>query len=239
MTRIRLKNYDVLYQAMQENKAKYNAPMLRRLKEDIYELVQTNKPTGRIRTVGLEDEKLEDVEVVVGVGILAEVGKKGYFHYSAEEIYRDVVFDDLELEPELVVQETLPVLLKYHSGSIPIYKYISQIEGDLPQKVVAEIKTQYEELLSRTIRNNPAYLNLPYHSIQELRKIYTDMKCMQLIPLLGEEKIIADELQQFLQEILTNHTDIFETGKANDKTNLRRIIKIFDWLKYNRKAKEL
>lgn len=84
MTRIRLKDYTVLYQALLENKAKYNAPMLRRLKRDIYELVLTNKPTGKIRTIGLEDERLEEVEIVIGVGVSNEFGQKGY----AARLYR-------------------------------------------------------------------------------------------------------------------------------------------------------
>lgn len=240
MTRIRLKNYEVLYQALLENKAKYNAPMLRRLKEDIYELVQTNKPTGRIRTVGLEDdERLEDVEVVIGVGILAEFGKKGYSLYTAEEIYRDVVFDDMHIEAELVVHETLPVLLKYHSGSIPIYKYISQVEGELPPKVNSEIKQQYEDLLSRTIKKNSDYLKLPYKSISDLRKVYADTKCLQLIPLLGQDRIGIDQLHQLLKDVMTKQHDMIKNGKPSEKTDLRRTIKIFDWLKYYNKAKEL
>ncbi|MDA8212311.1 MAG: SIR2 family protein [Clostridia bacterium] len=239
MTRIRLKNYEVLYQALLENKAKYNAPMLRRLKEDIYELVLTNKPTGKIRTVGLEDERLEDVEVVIGVGVLAEFGKKGYSLYTAEEIYRDVVFDDMNLEADLVVHDTLPVLLKHHGGSIPIYKYISQVEGELPPKVDSEIKHNYEDLLNRTIKSNTDYLKLPYKSVNDLRKVYSDVKCLQLIPLLGQDRIDISELHDFLRDIMTKQPDLITNGKINEKINLRRIIKIFDWLKYYNKAKEL
>lgn len=42
MTRIRLKSFEVLYQALLENKAKYNVSMLRQLKEDIYEDILLN-----------------------------------------------------------------------------------------------------------------------------------------------------------------------------------------------------
>lgn len=75
MTKIKLNSFEVLYEAMLENKAKYSAPILRKLKQDIYELVLTNEPTEKMKVVGLtEDDKLEDVEVVVGVGVISEFG---------------------------------------------------------------------------------------------------------------------------------------------------------------------
>jgi hypothetical protein len=107
MTRVRLKSYETLYQALLENQAKYNAPMLRRLKQDIYELVLTNKPTGRIRTVNLEDEKLEDVEVVIGVGVHADFGQKGYAGLTAEELYADVVLDNRDFDAESIIWKAL------------------------------------------------------------------------------------------------------------------------------------
>lgn len=151
--RIRLKSYEPLYQALLENQAKYNAPMLRRLKQDIYELVLTSKPTGRIRTVNLEDEKLEDVEVVIGVGIPADFGQKGYAGITAEDIYADVVYDDREYEIDRIVTTTLPSLLPNNS-ILPMHKYISQYVGDLsinPDKIIKD----FDGFIAST-RNRPS-----------------------------------------------------------------------------------
>ena len=48
MIRIKLNDYSILYEALLQNKARYSAPVLRRLKSDIYNLVLTNKPTGKM-----------------------------------------------------------------------------------------------------------------------------------------------------------------------------------------------
>ncbi|MEA3422598.1 MAG: SIR2 family protein [Bacillota bacterium] len=123
MTRIKLNDFSALYQALVENKGKYNVSMLRRLKEDIYELVLTNKATGNIRVIGLEeDDKLDQVEVVVGVGVVSEFGQRGYLGVSADEIYVDIVLDDRGFEIERIVTDTLPILLKRNSN---IYQYIN------------------------------------------------------------------------------------------------------------------
>lgn len=95
MTRIRLKDYSLLYEALISNKSKYNVSMLRRLKEDLYELVLTNKPTVKIKTIGLEDDdNLDKVEIVVGVGVFSEFGQRGYSGICADELYKDIIFDN-------------------------------------------------------------------------------------------------------------------------------------------------
>jgi hypothetical protein len=38
---------------------------------------------------------------------------------------------------------------------------------------------------------------------------------------------------------MLQYPDLLSRGNAGDRTNLRRLIKIFDWLKYYNKAKEL
>ena len=238
MTRIKLKNYETLYGALLENKSKYYAPMLRKLKEDIYDLVRTNKPSGKIRTVGLEDDdRLEDVEVVIGVGILGDFGKKGYAQYTAEEVYRDVVFDDMKLESEYVVKYTLPNLLKHHNGSIPIYKYVSSFQGEIPEKVKQEIKENFEDLLSRTIKNNKDYHKIKMQSIGEIRNKYPDLKTLQYLTLLKPEDIDVGELNDLLRDVMMNEVEIMTIGKSTDKVNLRRAIKIYDWLRYKQKKR--
>ena len=173
MTKIKLNSFEVLYDAMLENKAKYSAPILRKLKQDIYELVLTNEPTEKMKVVGLtENDKLEDVEVVVGVGILSELGKKGYETFSAEEIYNDIVFNHKDINPQMIVETSLPNLLKQHSKSIPIYKYIKEFKGDLPSIVNQSIKTEFDDFLNKTLKERRQSLNLGEFTIKDLRKKY-------------------------------------------------------------------
>jgi len=235
MTRIRIKDYSILYQALLENTAKYNAPMLRRLKEDIYELVLTNKPTGKIRTIGLEDERLEDVEVVIGVGVLAEFGQKGYAAISAAELYEDVVLDNKNYEPDQIVNKTLPMLLT-HSSILPVNKYITQCTTDIPERVVNSIRKDYDSLLSATIRKGRSrYKHLTLNDVIER---YSLKQSLCIIPHLPQNEIDVDVLHGFLKEIIRKDPNILSSVEGNIKSDLKRLIRILDWLKYYDKTKE-
>jgi hypothetical protein len=226
MTRIKLKNFEVLYQALLENKAKYNAPMLRRLKQDIYELVLTNKPMDRIRTIGLEDERLEDVEIVVGVGVMAEFGQKGYTAITADELYIDVVLDNGKYDPDKIVHFTLPMLLSRNSYNMPVHKYIANCTGAVPGKVA-----------SSTIKKNRERCQYRNYTINELRKNCPEEKCLQNIPYLKQENIKIDELDDFLKYVLKKNPNILSEALAYKKSDIKRVIRIYDWLKYYDKAK--
>jgi len=237
MTKISLQNYDVLFEAMLQNKAKYNAPMLRKLKKDIDELVLTNEPTEKVKVVGLEDDdKLEDIEVVVGVGVISEFGNKGYMGLTAEEIFLDVMFDDRQFDSNMVVAQSLPTLLSHNSNSIPIYKYISNCNCNIPQKVEKEIKNNFDQLLSRTIISKREKMTeFKDKEIDDIINLYGEEKSLEYIAMLSEERINVDRLNKFLISFYGKNNDIFKNGTTNMKTNFRRLIKIFDWLKYHNK----
>jgi len=233
MTRVRLKNYEPLYQALLENKAKYNAPMLRRLKQDIYELVLTNKPTSRIRTVNLEDEKLEDVEVVIGVGVLANLGQQGYVSISVEELYADVILDNRDFDVESIVSLTLPILLSRNSNNLPINKYLFKYSGEIPEKVQLAIKNKFDDLLSGTIKKNRAKNAHRNETIMSLSNKLPIAKCLQTLPHLKEENISISELYDFISDVLKDDPSVLSKSNPGFKTDLKRAIRIYDWLKYH------
>ena len=198
ITRIRLKNYEPLYHALLENQAKYNSPMLRRLKQDIYELVLTNKPTSKMRVVNLEDDHLDDVEVVVGVGILADFGQQGYTGITASELYTDVVLDNQDWDTESIISKALPNLLPHNSNLLPVYKYLSHYDGVLPDKVeVANNKNSFDDLLSNTIKKNRDKHICRQETIVSIRNNLSVGKCLQTIPHLMEVNIDIEELTTF------------------------------------------
>lgn len=234
MTKIKLTDYSELYKALIENKSKYRTNLLRNLKKDVYELVLTNKPGTKMKVVGLEEEdKLDEVEVVIGVGVLSEFGKKGYSSIKPNEIYEDVVFDNKDLDPKLVVEESLPSLLKFHGNSIPINKYISQYEGDLSEQIQKEIKTEFKQLLNNTIEKEKSKGRIKESTVSELRDKYDDLRCLEYIPMLELENIDVEELKEFLVGFMSNRPNFLEVEeKTIHKTNFRRVIKIYDWIKY-------
>lgn len=233
MTRVYIKNYSILYETLLNNNFKYNTTVLRRLKEEIYELVVSNEPTTKMKVVGIEDDvNLDNVEFVVGVGILSEFGKKGYSGLKVEEIFEDVLFNNKDYDANLVVAQSLPILLKQNTGSVPIYKYISKATVDLPSYVKGSIKSNYADLLSRTIRSNKKRDDYIDKTIDDIILNNTPDKSLELIPFLEKDNIDVEILGNFLKEFYKKNTNIFVDGKGSDKTNFRRLIKIYDWLKY-------
>ena len=133
----------------------------------------------------------------------------------------------------MIVETSLPNLLKQHSKSIPIYKYIKEFNGVLPSIVSQSIKTEFDDFLNKTLKERRESLNLGEFTIKDLRKDYGDMRCLEYIPLLNKDKIFIEELSEFLQYILTEYPKLLSIeGKQSDRTNLKRLIRIYDWIKY-------
>jgi hypothetical protein len=69
-------------------------------------------------------------------------------------------------------------------------------------------------------------------TIPELRANH-DLACtLPLIVLLDPEAIDLHELEAFLKEYMEANPEALREGKANVKTELRRLVKIYDWMRY-------
>lgn len=239
MTRVYIKDYSALYKQMLNNKFKYNTSVLRRLKEEIYDLVLTNEPTTKMKVVGINDDtNLENVEFVMGVGILSNFGMKGYSGIKVKEIFEDVLFNNRDFDAKLVVNETLPNLIKHNNRSVPIYKYIQGLSvDDMPNVVSSEIKDEYNGLLSRSILNNKKRKDYIEKSLEDLISNYSEdpKKVLELIPFLKKDNINIEDLGEFLREYFINNPNIFE---EKNSSNFRRAVKLYDWLKFYDKGKE-
>ena len=230
MTKVKLKDYSPLYEALIQNKGKYRTNLLRNLKKDVYDLVLTNKPGTKMKVVGLEeDDKLDEVEVVVGVGILSEFGKKGYLGLKASEIYKDIVLDDGNFEDvDTLINKALPQLLKQNSWSMPMYKYLSDFNGEYPECIKENIKHSIDDFINDQQKVRKYKSN--YNSINELRRQYGDYKALAYIPYVREEDIHIDELEQLIKDLLIS--DPLCLDESPYKSNLKRVIRMYDWLKY-------
>lgn len=230
MTKIKLADYTPLYEALIQNKGKYRTNLLRNLKKDVYDLVLTNEPGTKMKVVGLEeDDKLDEVEVVIGVGVLSEFGKKGYLGLKASEIYKDIVLDNGKFDDvDTLVAQALPQLLKQNSGSMPIYKYISKYQEKLPDDIESKIKDNIDGFLNDQQKDRK--YKTSFSSISELRRTYGDYKALAYIPFIREADINIDELEQMLKELLINEPSCLD--ESTYKSNLKRVIRMYDWLKF-------
>lgn len=63
-------------------------------------------------------------------------------------------------------------------------------------------------------------------------------RAVRLIPYLTEDQFDVDELEQVLNEIFMNDIDILKNVSATVRSDIRRLIRIYDYLRWG-KAKEL
>jgi len=228
--KIKIGDFTYLYDVLAQQKAKYPTAVLRKLKKDIYDLVLTNDPRDRL-TVLSPDEILgkEGTEYIVGFGLM-ELGKRGYRSIEAEEIFRDIILDKGNFNNDLLVNESLPKLLSQTGGSIPLYKYIASIASEkLSSKIKNNIKCNFDSFKNNTIMKN----SIRETSIDEiLANSYYDLggKVRKII-CLTEDQMNTDDLYSFLHSTLTDTPDIFNTNLATD---IRRLIKMYDWLVYKK-----
>lgn len=233
MTYLYIKDYAWFYKSLTIIQSKYKAPVLRKLKSEIYDLILSNDPTQSIQVVNIENEKIEDLEVVIGVGVIKDFAEKGYEGVSVKEIYEDVVFDNKNFDSALIVEKALPTLLRRHSNSIPIYKYIKNYDRHLPVQIEKEKKSKLRQFLNRSLINRSTKVKLKERSVKDIVKTFELSKCLEYICYLNELEINLQELKEFLQTTFKENPGILNTQEKQIATNFRRVVKIYDFLSYN------
>lgn len=243
MTKITLGDFLPLYSELLSQKYQYNPKLLRQLKRDIYKLVTTNEPVERFQIQDIEDDEgLEKVGVLAGVGVIAEPSgaERGHRIPDAAELFCDVVFDNGDFDLKSLVEGALAKLQKNHSHSLPIHKYVrayrEQFKADPPEELLKDCKNSLEDLLSDSLKRQRSSNGI--ESIEELgRQSTSKEKWIELFPRVKDLEACLPQLEQFLQGYLKDCPETIRTGKQGDKTNLKRVIRIYDWLKYG-KAKD-
>lgn len=241
MTRVKLNDFSVLYEALLDNKAKYNVSMLRQIKEDIYDLVITNTPTSKLRVIGLEDDdKLDQVEVVVGVGVLSEFGQKGYLGVSADELYEDVIMDSGDFDIERIIKDSLPILLPRNSKVLPMFKYLKDYDGVIPRVITESMIHTFDDLLSATIIKNRDHHSCRNKNLDYIQKEYSIEKCLQITPHMKPENIDVQKLKEMIEKLIKDNPNVLsDKENQNLRSDLKRVIRIYDFLKYGNQAKEI
>ena len=235
-----------MYNAIGQSNPKFVPKVLRALKKNIYELVSTNDPQGRIHVLDIEDiDNMDKVDFVLGVGAKTQFGDEGYSGLEPKDLFEDLLYDNQSYDHEKIVFKTLPKLLKTHSNSIPVFKYVKDIDSKLPDRVFCYVRTfsTFDSHLNNTIRKSG---NLSDSSIEEVRISFNlhdpngAQKCLDEIFRLKENNISVDELQKLLKDLYEMHPNLFnlqEVVKPHFRTSFRRAAKIFDWMKYHEDKK--
>ncbi|MDL0414305.1 hypothetical protein QQP00_03240, partial [Clostridioides difficile] len=123
MTKIKLEDFNLLYEALSEKKSKLPVRILRMFKQEFYDFTITNKPTAKIRVGSVDDTRIKDEDLVLAVGKASDFGLKGLKGLSFDEWYRDIVMNDLEFSSDELLEYAYPSLIKQYN-KLPLNKHL-------------------------------------------------------------------------------------------------------------------
>lgn len=230
MTKISSRSYEPIFEVIAKNKAKYPTNILRRLKDDVYNLVLTNDTQSNLYVKDINSIQPNDqIDVVMGVGIFEQLGLAGYKLPSLDQVYCDIVFNDGKFNNDYMVEHTLSSLLVQHSNSVPIYKYLSTYKGSIPDAISRCKTTDFDKFISTTSQRGRK-LHKKYYTVKDvIQNVPFPDQLEQLAWLLANE-IDTSDLTVYLKNLLQKEPDMFN---SKYKTSVRRLIKILDWIIYH------
>lgn len=229
MNRISTCDFAKIYESILSIKSKYSPAVLRYLRRDIYELANSSKPTEGIVATGFENLDTLNAadQFILGVGI----GKNGHM-IKAEQLYEDLVFDNQHFNPDLVVDEYLPELLKNNSGGLPMYKYLKYYQGQTFERVQNNILkyTDIDKFLNEQLRRQKSTYRKTYGplSVSKIIELEGFDSAYRKLIFLNENEIDCAELLDYLQELLKNNAQKLLHGNSE----LKRLIRMYDLVKY-------
>ena len=236
MRRIVLSDFMPLYTAMEGIKSKLPVRILRRFKQDLYNFTITNTPTANLRVASIDDVRLEDEDLVLAIGKANELGLRGLSGIDHDEWYRNIVTEELDFTADDLLEHAFKKLLSQNSGRLPVHKYLAEATHAFPDAVaVADKYSSLDDIISNSIRNNRQKIWM-YSSVKQIwDNEKTDIsKAMYLISHLEEDKINVDELMDILAEIFEEDINILRNIGQTGRTNIRRVIMIYDCLKWKK-----
>lgn len=240
VTVVKTNDFVEVYRALQHNQRKFPAKVLRLLKRHIYELVQNNDPQGQMHVADIEkDDDTSKIQVVYGVGVAERLGQIGYRPIKIENLLEDAVFNQRQFNAEQVIRYTLPDLLQ-GSKNVPVFKYLREAGyfGEatkeikkLPPKVQQAMKETPVTFAPKESPKKRKEVQTLQCGIAQLVKHYDRNHCLLFIHLLDAARLDTEELGSFLRQ---HFADLMKV--KNQRTQLRKLVCLYDLLKYGPRA---
>jgi len=129
VVQIKVPDFVAVFTALTELRRSFPAKLLRRLKEQVYDLVLTGDPHHRLVVADIDDTTDDrDVDVVFGVGMHAKVGNQGYVGLTRDNLIDDVLGNRASYDARQVVDGALPHIL-CTNGYAPVHKYLRAVDA--------------------------------------------------------------------------------------------------------------
>ncbi|MGM0879016.1 MAG: hypothetical protein ACQEWV_31310 [Bacillota bacterium] len=231
ITYIKTNDFVGIFEALGENERKFSARLVRQMKSHLYKLLLDDDPKEQIYVATDLDSKddLDKVQFVYGAGVIEKLSDIGYDVESNDNLIKDIVdIGERKYNYKEIVQRTLLTPNKYH---LPVHCFIkrSGLEMSLINSKVRDRKVLSHRSILNGSKLSEEHINRKYNSLTELI-VEEPRKKIEYALYLYPDKIDIDELK----ELIVSNIDLLENGKSTQKTQIRKLIKYYDWLKFGR-----
>lgn len=226
---IKISDFSHVYRAIHSFERKLPARVLRFCKERVYEIVQSQDPQTKMAVIDYDKVKdKNDIEVVLGLGVIGKVGETGYRSFTLHDIFEDAVYHNKNFSPDKILDITVKQL-GTKCLHIPIFKYLNE----MGISSIAEYNESELELDSYILRDFPRtfcsgneklfekYNSLSFHEFKNQASINA------FVTLAPYHKNVDIKLLE--EYIVENYDSLISSNK---KYFFRKLICYLDWLKY-------
>jgi len=228
-----------VFTALTRVERRYSVRLLRHLREQVYELVRTEDPAGRVYVTDIaEDTDPEDIDVVLGVGAITKL-TTSYVGLNRSDLLFDVL-EDRGYDATRVVVEALPAIGRINVQA-PVYKYLRNAgmlqangslidEGAVSPKVVARVSERKKLLAGlRQYRKGAEALLADGATLSDLLEdeSVSDDQLLYALPFIPEDRIELEALRAFLLDT----KPIFDSGRQPVASQWAKAVCQYDWLR--------
>lgn len=240
MTKISLYDYSVLYDALTLKKRALPVQLLRMFKNEFYHYAISNDPKSCVMQVAsIDDPRVDSNDLMIAIGKRDALAPMGLTGLKADAMYTDILLDDLKFDADQILSLAYPEWSK-GDQRLPVFKYLNKANRKYPD-IEEHYNFPFDELfLTKSIIKSRDYkrAQLPEKTVSYIIKLdVDDGKKLFYLCVLYPSELDIDDLHEYLVYLLKSDKDIFisSTGNVNLKTNFRRMIRIYDWLKNGNK----
>ena len=243
MTRVTTDDFPSIYEALTKTRKTYSARFIRELRGNVFRLAERIDPKSEIVTSGFDavlDHMAPDQSIAIQVAIApARIGRP----ISREEIFQDVLLDDLHMDPRFIVDEYLNGYVQQFPDVMPVFKYVQDLGDDVGKPIAKYLEklTSLDDFRNKTIWKSmdSTHRRFAGHtSVAGLAKRCAPDRPFYFIVRLYDHEIDVDELEAVLKEaILSTAEGSDERNALLKNTSFRKCVRMYDFLRYAQKRK--
>lgn len=217
-----------VYSAIEANKRKIPARILRYCKEQMYELVKSAEPESKLAVLDIDElDASDEVEFVVGVGVaknhveqqkeiaseeekkLAESGYKGA---TVADLFADFLSEKSKFDAGALLKLTFPTFIKSNTTFIPVFRYLRDAGIETKEALAGANLEAVEQVLAKI--KERGYQVKSYRgayegkwkgkSTAEIIAGVEPAKVGLFVPFQDPKDVDLNALQAFLQEHASN-----------------------------------